>query len=468
MIRDELRHLIAQGEGQRLEFRRSLADLEDGVCTIAAFANAEGGTLLFGVRADGTVSGVTLGANTREQVVNTIVDNTDPPLYPQVEYLDVNGRTVIAVTVAAGHDRPHLAYGRAYRRVGAVTAQLSRYEQRRLLLESRPRFDDQSSGASLDDIDPARVRRFLEMAIRRGRLPDLSADLPVTEALRRLKVLRVVDDHLTPTMAGVLLFAREPQQFVPQSVVGLARFPGTTRGTTQIVDRADVEGDLAETIDRAEAFVRRNTRIASKIYHAQRLEITEYPYPAIREAIANAVIHRDYWQAGSRAQVAIYADRIEVESPGGLLPPITVETLGHTPPVWRNPDLAGLLYRLGYIEQFGTGIERMRRDMRAHGLPEPRFEAGPGWFRVTFPGPGEHILDLIPEEGVTDLRSLGLNERQIEALRLMVNEGRELTNKEYRQLFGVTNVTAFRDLSQLVKVGQAKVIGSGRGRKYRA
>lgn len=468
MIRDELRHLIAQGEGQRLEFRRSLADLEDGVCTIAAFANAEGGTLLFGVRADGTVSGVTLGANTREQVVNTIVDNTDPPLYPQVEYLDVNGRTVIAVTVAAGHDRPHLAYGRAYRRVGAVTAQLSRDEQRRLLLESRPRFDDQSSGASLDDIDPARVRRFLEMAIRRGRLPDLSADLPVTEALRRLKVLRVVDDHLTPTMAGVLLFAREPQQFVPQSVVGLARFPGTTRGTTQIVDRADVEGDLAEIIDRAEAFVRRNTRIASKIYHAQRLEITEYPYPAIREAIANAVIHRDYWQAGSRAQVAIYADRIEVESPGGLLPPITVETLGHTPPVWRNPDLAGLLYRLGYIEQFGTGIERMRRDMRAHGLPEPRFEAGPGWFRVTFPGPGEHILDLIPEEGVTDLRSLGLNERQIEALRLMVNEGRELTNKEYRQLFGVTNVTAFRDLSQLVKVGQAKVIGSGRGRKYRA
>jgi ATP-dependent DNA helicase RecG len=468
MIRDELRHLIAQGEGQRLEFRRSLADLEDGVCTIAAFANAEGGTLLFGVRADGTVSGVTLGANTREQVVNTIVDNTDPPLYPQVEYLDVNGRTVIAVTVAAGHDRPHLAYGRAYRRVGAVTAQLSRDEQRRLLLESRPRFDDQSSGASLDDIDPARVRRFLEMAIRRGRLPDLSADLPVTEALRRLKVLRVVDDHLTPTMAGVLLFAREPQQFVPQSVVGLARFPGTTRGTTQIVDRADVEGDLAETIDRAEAFVRRNTRIASKIYHAQRLEITAYPYPAIREAIANAVIHRDYWQAGSRAQVAIYADRIEVESPGGLLPPITVETLGHTPPVWRNPDLAGLLYRLGYIEQFGTGIERMRRDMRAHGLPEPRFEAGPGWFRVTFPGPGEHILDLIPEEGVTDLRSLGLNERQIEALRLMVNEGRELTNKEYRQLFGVTNVTAFRDLSQLVKVGQAKVIGSGRGRKYRA
>lgn len=78
------------------------------------------------------------------------------------------------------------------------------------------------------------------------------------------------------------------------------------------------------------------------------------------------------------------------------------------------------------------------------------------------------ILDLIPEEGVTDLRALGLNERQIEALRLMVNERRQLTNREYRQLFGVSHVTAFRDLSQLVKIGQAQAIGSGRGRKYEA
>ena len=472
MNTEEVRRLIAQGEGPRLEFKRSLAALRDGVCAIAAFANADGGTLLFGVRDDGSVIGVDLGANTREQVVNTIVDNTDPPLYPQVECVEVDGRTLVVVTVAPGHDRPHLAYGRAYRRVGVVTAQLSRDEQRRLLLESRPRFDDQPSGASLDDgregIDPARVRRFLETAARRGRVPDLSADLSLVEALRRLKVLRVVENHLEPTMAGVLLFAREPQRFVPQSVVGLARFPGATRGATQIVDRADVEGDLAEIIDQAEAFVRRNTRIASKIYHAQRLEITEYPFPAIREAIANAVIHRDYWQTGSRVQVAVYADRIEVESPGGLLPPITVETLGHTPPVWRNPDLAGLLYRLGYIEQFGTGIERMRRDMRAHGLPEPCFEAGAGWFRVTFPGPGERILDLIPEEGMTDLQALGLNERQIEALALMVNESLEFTNQRYREQFGVTSKTATRDLGRLVEAGQARRLGRGRGVRYAA
>jgi ATP-dependent DNA helicase RecG len=466
MNAQEAERLIAQGEGPRVEFKRSLTALRDGVCTIAAFANTDGGTLLFGVRDDGSMIGVDLGANTRERVVNTMVDNTDPPLYPQVECVEVDGQTLVTVMVAPGHDPPHLAYGRAYRRVGVVTAQLSRDGQRQLLLERRPRFDDQPSGGSLDDIDPGRMRRFLETASRRGRVPDFSADLPLVEALRRLKALRVVGNHLEPAMAAVLLLARDPQRFVPQSVVGLARFPGVTKGTTQFVDRTDIAGDSTEIIDRVEAFVRRNTRIASKIHHAQRLEITEYPFPAIREAVANAVIHRDYWQSGSRVQVAIYADRIEVESPGGLLPPVTVETLGRTPPVWRNPDLAGLLFRIGYIEQFGTGIERMRQDMRAHGLPEPRFEAGPGWFRVTFSWPEERILDLIPEEGATDLRALGLNERQIKALELMVNEGVLLTNQRYRELVNVTSKTAARDLSGLVKARQARRLGRGRSVRY--
>jgi predicted HTH transcriptional regulator len=101
-------------------------------------------------------------------------------------------------------------------------------------------------------------------------------------------------------------------------------------------------------------------------------------------------------------------------------------------------------------------------------LPEPVFQEVGQTFKVTFQGPGDHILDLIPEEGVTDLRALGLNERQIEALRLMVNEGRTLTNREYRQLFNVDDATAFRDLSKLVQVGQAKTVGGGRSRLYQA
>ena len=132
----------------------------------------------------------------------------------------------------------------------------------------------------------------------------------------------------------------------------------------------------------------------------------------------------------------------------------------------RNETLCRRFRDIGEMEQFGTGITKMKRLMREHGLEEPVFEERGSFFKVTFYGPGERILDLVPRAGVTDLRELGLNERQIEALRLMVNEGRELTNRDYREMFGVTYITAFRDLSRLVDLNLARAEGAGRGRKY--
>jgi ATP-dependent DNA helicase RecG len=136
-------------------------------------------------------------------------------------------------------------------------------------------------------------------------------------------------------------------------------------------------------------------------------------------------------------------------------------------------DPGNNLYDAFYIEKWGpgvarSGIARMRRLMREQGLAEPHLEDLSDFFAVTFYGPGDRILDLIPEEGVTDLRALGLNERQIEALRLMVNEGKELSNADYRQLFNVSKNTASRDLQALVKTEWVKDKGTGRGTHYRA
>lgn len=127
---------------------------------------------------------------------------------------------------------------------------------------------------------------------------------------------------------------------------------------------------------------------------------------------------------------------------------------------------AELLFNIRYIERWNTGILRMRRWMREHGLSEPIFEEIGHTFRVTFHGPGDRILDLIPEEGVTDLRALGLNERQVEALRLMVNERRVLANRDYRELFGVSNRIAADELKALVQHGMARQIGHGRSTRY--
>ena len=466
MTIEELQAVIAQGEGQQLEFKRSLAELETAVRTLAAFANTEGGTVLFGVRQSGEIVGMEASQTSKEQLVNKVTSSTDPVLYPSVEFVKVNGRTVIVVTVAESENKPHLAGGRAYKRVGSTTVQLRRDEYERLLLARRqPPFDQRElPEATLDDVDEAKVRWYLQRAGQERNIP-VDLTLPLVENLKRLGVVTGRDRRPVLTVAAILLFGKRPQSFVSHSLVRLACFHGST--PLHFIDRLDCVGTLPEMIDEAERFVKRNTRIAAKITGFQRWETTEYPYPAIREGIANAVAHRDYDRTDVEVRVSVFADRIEVQSPGRLPAPLTLDTLGEEYAL-RNKLIAELLFNIRYIERWNTGILRMRRWMREHGLPEPVFQEVGQTFKVTFQGPGDHILDLIPEEGVTDLRTLGLNERQIEALRLMVNEGRTLTNREYRQLFNVDDATAFRDLSKLVKVGQAKAVGGGRSRLYQA
>jgi len=469
---EEIRALIRRGEGQRLEFKRSLAELETGTRAVAAMANTDGGHVLFGVRDDGAVLGVQIGAQTRERVVQAITGNTDPTLYPSVEYVELDGRTVILVTVPRSEDRPHLVRGRAYKRVGAADVQMSRAEYERLLLARRqPPFDQQLvEGATYTDLDEARVRDFLrrrQEAYAGATLPSAPLAQVVAEMLEGA---RERDGELVPTYTGLLFFGRDPQRFLPRSEVKLARFQGTT--TLAFIDRLIVpstssgqrHGALPEMLDEVERFIRRNTRTAMKVVEFESVPVSEYPYDAVREALVNAMAHRDYHHS-SGIQVNIFDDRLEVMSPGEALIPLSELEGSH---VTRNETLCRRFRDIGEMEQFGTGITKMKRLMREHGLGEPVFEERGSFFKVTFCGPGDHILDLVPRAGVTDLRALGLNERQIEVLRLMVNEGRELGNKEYREMFGVATRTASRDLMELVKTGMVQQAGQGRGIKYRA
>ena len=466
MNAEELLAVAAHGEGETVEFKRSVAELDKVVETVSAFANTHGGVVLIGVRPDGQIGGTEVGQTTRERIANRITGNTDPTLYPSVAFALLDGRTVVVITVPESEARPHLAFGRAFKRVGAVTAQMGRDEYERLLLARRqPPFDGREvPEATLDDVDEAKLRGYLQRAAQERGIPaDLTA--PMAENLKRLGVAAERDDRLVLTAAALLIFGKRPQQFLPYTMVRIARFQGTT--ALNFIDRLDCFGTLPEMIDEAERFIKRNTRVAAKITGFERREIAEYPYPAVREAIANAVAHRDYDRADVEVRVSVFADRIEVQSPGRLPAPLTVDTLGEQYAL-RNPRIAELLFNIRYIERWNTGIDRMRRWMAGHGLPPPIFQEVGQIFKVTFTGPGENILDLIPEEGVTDLRALGLNERQVEALRLMVNQKRSLANRVYRELFGVGNQTAARELATLVEKGQAKRVGVGRTIQYEA
>ena len=462
MTPEEIRTLISQGEGQRLELKRSLAELETGARSVAAMANTDGGHVLFGVRDDGTILGVQIGAQTRERAVQAITDNTDPTLYPAVEYVDLDGKTVILMIVPRSEDRPHLVRGRAYKRVGAADVQMSRAGYERLLLARRQQPFDQRlvEGATYADLGEAKVQDFLRR--RQEAYPDAtSPGAPLSQVVvEMLEGARERDGELAPTYTGLLFFGQTPQRFLPRAEVKLARFQGTT--TLAFIDRLIVHGTLPEMLDEAERFIRRNTRTAMKVVEFESVQVTEYPYDAIREGLVNAMAHRDYHHS-SGIQVNVFDDRLEVLSPGEALIPLGELEGSH---VTRNETLCRRFRDIGEMEQFGTGITKMKRLMREHGLKELVFEERGSFFKVTFWGPGDRIVDLIPRAGVTDLRELGLNERQIEALRLMVNEGSEFTNQAYREHFGVAKKTVVRDIEVLMELGLIRRVGRGRATRY--
>lgn len=462
---------MRRNERQRVEFKRGLIKTGDLAEQIMAFANAEGGTIYLGVadqprpHVSGRVQQVTKAHY--DNVHRAARDLLVPPVVGVTAHqVEVQGELVLAIVVPRTGDLHQHRNGRILIRRGSENVALLGDALRQTLLErEQPSFDDRPLwDATLDDLDPTRVGWYLRRAAQERGIP-IDPSLPLEHNLVRLGAVIRDGERLVPRVAGLLLFGRAPQQFVPQSVVRLARFQGTS--PLNFIDRLDCTGTLPETIDEAERFVRRNTRLAAKITGFERREVTEYPYPAVREAIANAVAHRDYWRRDVEVRVSIFADRIEVQSPGRLPAPLTLDTLGEEYAL-RNHLIAELLFNIHYIERWNTGILRMRQWMKEHGLPEPVFEEIGHTFRLTFYGPGDHILDLIPEEGVTDLRALGLNERQIEALRLMVNGGHTFTNREYCQQLGVSVATATRDLGKLVEVGQATSLGQGRSTRYAA
>lgn len=333
---------------------------------------------------------------------------------------------------------------------------------------SKPSFDSMvCRDAAYKDINEELVKDFLEnRAIKRKvEIPKISIrDFLV----KTIKVVKVEDGILKPINAAVLFFCDNPQDFIPQSTVKIARFKGTTR--IEFIDSQELTGPFYKILDDLENFFRRNTRLASKIVEFKRIDIPEYPFEAIHEGTVNAIAHRDYFRSGSNIQIDIFDDRIEITSPGELLSGLDIKHLEGVHET-RNKGICKIFHETKDMERYGTGITKMKNWMRTHGLKPPAITQPGDFFRITFHGPGDKILDLvpsIPKERQTDLRELGLNERQIEALRLMLNEGKKMTIKVYTNLFNISDKTAKRDMKKLVKTGFVAKIGYKKGAYFKA
>lgn len=272
------------------------------------------------------------------------------------------------------------------------------------------------------------------------------------------------------TAAGIVLLAKDPSAVFPQCRILADAYRGNEPDGDPR-DHEDIRAPMPLAIDRAMAFIDRNTRHPMRIVGLNRLRLDEYPESALREALVNAAAHRQYEDAGRKIILEVFADRVAVLSPGLPPAPITLAKLrsGRYRPCSRNPVLAQNLSYFHRIEERGSGFRRMRDQMLDHGLDQPLIGTDTGYFQVTFPGPSENIERIrVPEKQllVTPAVEARLNDRQRQMARWLA-EGRELTSRQCEAAFGITRPISARDFNKLIELGIAEKIGSGRSTRYR-
>jgi ATP-dependent DNA helicase RecG len=455
---EDLRTLLENGPSDRVVFVRPGVAASKLAEILAALANASGGTVVIGVDERGAA---VIGVPDLQEVFNTAIEaalDVEPPLViPLPRVAEIDSAAVVVVSVPEGMPHVYSFRGRYPVRAGRANRILTTPELRRLMLErGEVVFESEAAlSASRADLSEDKIRRYLA-AIEEG-IGGLSP-----EAVLRQR--RCLTPEGRPTNAGILLFGRDPQEFVPGSEVIIVRYAGREQSDTYL--REDIRDTLPEAIRRAEAFVVNNMRIGARLTGLAREERHEYPREAVREAIVNAIAHRDYSIRGQETRIFMFADRIEITSPGRLPGPVTLDNI-HEERFSRNETIVQVLSDLGFIERLGYGIDRMRRLMAEANLPPPALRETANGFQVTLYGHGDHLVTIERAPfRASQWAHLGLNDRQEHAMLLVSQQGR-VTNRDLQEFApDVSAETIRRDLSDLVDKNLLLKIGEKRATYY--
>jgi ATP-dependent DNA helicase RecG len=446
---------VETGSGQTMAFMPGpdpdrLAEL------LVAFANSDGGTVLIGVDEQGQLD-ESLMFDEVEDVLRLALAQCRPGVRTEWRHGQLEGGEAVALYVPRSTELHSLEDGRVLIRAGAQNRPLGGSEIRQLAAtKSSGDYETEAvPGASYADLDPEMVAAYRAQWTERQRRP-LEAD--DSSLLRRTGA--IAEDG-TPTVCGLLLFGREPQSFLPQSGLIVVRFAGTEPrgpgGLPGYSRREEITGPLPTLIEAAWQVVWEEMRVAAVVTGLVREEKGEYPSFAVREALVNAVCHRDYQLTGRRIEIRMFDDRLEVVSPGGLPGYITVDNIVEEH-FSRNPRLVNGLFQWGFIEELGLGIDRMIEDMANAGHPNPEFRDTPYSFTVT--------LQNTRVRRAAPAWESSMNERQLRALAYLQDNGR-ITNREYSHLCpDVSSETLRLDLVDLVQRGLLLKIGAKRGTYY--
>jgi ATP-dependent DNA helicase RecG len=433
-------------ENQNIEYKSNWRD--EWLQWICGFANANGGKLFIGKDNDGKVAGIQNHERLMEELPNKIRDLLG--ITAEVNSFEENGFTYLEIITQP--QSVAISYrGKYYHRIGSTNAELTGNRLNEFLLKkSGKTWDDViEERANEKDIDEESIKRFLNIAEKTNRLPEV-AGLTNFEILEKLRLT----EGEKFKRAAIILFGKDPGKFYPNIAVKIGKFGKTA---DDLLYEEVEEGNLFKILRNVlNQLNRKFFKNPIDFEGMQRIEKGEYPVAAIREMLLNALVHKSY--TGAPIQIRIYDDKINIWNEGTLPPELTIDLLTKQhPSIPRNPIIADVCYKGGFIDTWGRGTLKIINACKEAELPAPEIKEEFGGFTVTI------FKDRYDEE---QLRKLGLNDRQIKAV-IYVKEKGKITNKQFQELNDISERTATRDLTQLVDFNIVEQIGTtGKGTNY--
>lgn len=475
-----------------VEVKTAAAGLpKDIVETLSAFANKSGGVLICGLsEKDGFTPAEGFDAKKVSEALSQVcADKMEPPVRADVRIEDFEGSMIVVADVpeTAPYLKPCYVkargpYDGAFVRMGEGDRKLSRYEVDRLIEErQQPKYDAQIiAGSNISELDPELTEGFLKR--ERAASPRVFAGLSDADALLTMGVVSVDQSgELKPTLAGLMALGHHPQKYYPRANVTFAVFPGSSKEDlaedgARFLDSRTVIGPVPVMVAETLAAVRRNMRVSSYVEGGARRDVAEYPEVAVREAVANALMHRDYSPEGlgSQVQVNIYTDRIEIMSPGGLYGTVTVDNIGqYGASSTRNQHLSRILestpYPNGYpekgyvVENKGTGFAQIQAALKSQGMDPAEPTDDLSMFVVTMRKKAAPKR-AFSSSGIPLAQGTGKDTPSIEGV---VRANGSVSTSEAAAALNVSTATAYRRIKALVDEGVLKPTEKqGRSARY--
>lgn len=431
-LNDVLR-LIGEGEGQRIEFKRALSS--DISHEVVAMANSGGGWILIGVADDGGI----VGCKIDMERLSAYLQNITPPVKVDVEAVEINGKNICVLRVY-DDGRLHSIGGVVYVRIGTVKRPLDLHEiSIRLVDTLETYFDKQVSQVKYSEADEESIEFFFErLAKVRNRNIQREDRL---KYLRSIGAVTISEGEYYLTYGGLLFFHSNPEEYIPHSGVRIVKVGGDGVPFSS----REFRGPVWRVADRVMEYLEGELGELEVVVGVRRERVRRYPLRAVREALVNALTHRNY-AIPSDIIISLHPDRLVVSSPGGLVPGVDLDDPIHIP---RNPVLSQLMYDTGYIEKYGMGIVLMRKLCRDHPLVDLDFISKGYSFKVVF----KLSVDKL---GLDDI-----DEKIISILSKNPSSSTELARK-----IGLSKQAVVKRLNKLIELGLVNKRGRGWRTKY--